>query len=153
MPSSPSIKTLFTGLYIAALFSFADAPVLSQAAPSLSADEKGAEISYQLPATGPLPQTYRVTLAIVDAKNPNFIISEFASGVVRTVTAKNGGKFTERWDGLDDKAFIRLPLSGRSTANIIPLRPNLSPALRRGCRRPRIGRYRSPSAAIPAAIP
>jgi hypothetical protein len=68
----------------------------------------GGEISYQLPASGPLPQAYRVTLAIVDAKNPAFIISEFASGVVRTVTAANQGRFTEHWNGLDDN-FMPVP--------------------------------------------
>ncbi len=68
----------------------------------------GAPVSYQLPATGALPQTYRVTLAIVDPKNPDWIISQFAAGVVRTVTAENGGKFVETWDGLDDN-FMPVP--------------------------------------------
>lgn len=68
----------------------------------------GVPVSYQLPATGPLPQTYRVTLAIVDARRPEWIISQFAAGVVRTVTKENGGKFTESWDGLDDN-FMPVP--------------------------------------------
>jgi hypothetical protein len=46
----------------------------------------GVSVSYQLPQTGSLPQTYRVTLAIVDPKNPEWILSQFARGVVRTVT-------------------------------------------------------------------
>ena len=62
----------------------------------------GVEVHYQLPATGPLPRTYRVTLAAVDPKDPDWIISTFAAGVERTVTAGNQGKFTETWDGLDD---------------------------------------------------
>jgi hypothetical protein len=62
----------------------------------------GVPVSYQLPTTGPLPKTYLVTLAIVDPKNTDWIISQFASGVVRTVTAENGGKFIENWNGLDD---------------------------------------------------
>src|SRR5687767_3021470 len=62
----------------------------------------GEKVTYQLPADGALPQTYRVTLAIVDAGNPDWIISQFANGVDRTVTAENGGKFQEEWDGLDD---------------------------------------------------
>lgn len=31
----------------------------------------GVPVSYRLPAAGPLPRTYRVTLAIVDVKNPD----------------------------------------------------------------------------------
>src|SRR4051812_6329934 len=50
-------------------------------------------VAYQLPTDGPLPKTYRVTLAIVEAKNPNWIVSQFSCGVVRTVTAENKGKF------------------------------------------------------------
>ncbi len=65
-------------------------------------------VSYQLPVAGPLPKTYRVTLAIVDAKNPNWIISQFAAGAARTVTAENGGKFSENWNGLDDN-FMPVP--------------------------------------------
>ena len=77
---------------------------------SLPAAEAGAgvAVNYQLPTDGPLPQTYRVTLAIVEAKNPDWIISQFARGVARTVTADNGGKFTETWDGLDDN-FMPVP--------------------------------------------
>jgi len=65
-------------------------------------------ISYQLPADGPLPKTYRVTLAITAADNPDWIVSQFAAGVARTVTADNGGKFSEVWDGLDDN-FMPVP--------------------------------------------
>ena len=50
-----------------------------------------------------------MTLAIVDPKNPDWLISQFVrSGVVRTVTAENQGKFTETWDGLDDN-FMPVP--------------------------------------------
>lgn len=79
-------------------------------APGVRAQEPkiGVPVNYQLPVTGPLPQTYRVTLAIVDAKNPDWIVSQFACGVARTVTQENGGKFTETWDGLDDN-FMPVP--------------------------------------------
>ncbi len=71
-------------------------------------DNVGVPISYQLPTSGPLPQTYRVTLAIVDPKNPDWIISQFACGAARKVTKENGGKFSEVWDGLDDN-FMPVP--------------------------------------------
>ena len=70
--------------------------------------KEGVRVSYQLPATGVLPQTYRVTLAVVDKKKPEWIISQFAAGVVRTVTAENKGKFSEVWNGLDDN-FMPVP--------------------------------------------
>ncbi len=76
--------------------------------PCPSAEAAGVPVAYQLPADGPLPQTYRVTLAIVDPKNPEWIISQFAGGVARTVTRENGGKFSEIWDGLDDN-FMPVP--------------------------------------------
>ena len=53
----------------------------------------GVSVSYQLPTAGVLPITYCVTLAIVDAKNPDWIISQFACGTARTVTAENFGRF------------------------------------------------------------
>lgn len=65
----------------------------------------GVDVHYQLPIDG---KTYRVTLAIVDAKNPDWIISQFACGVARTPTPENGGRFTETWDGLDDN-FMPVP--------------------------------------------
>ena len=70
--------------------------------------KEGVRVSYQLPTTGVLPQTYRVTLAVVDKKKPEWIISQFAAGVVRTVTAENKGKFSEVWNGLDDN-FMPVP--------------------------------------------
>ena len=66
----------------------------------------GAAVSYQLP--GPPGTTWRVTLAATDAGNPDGIVSTFAAGVARTVTAENGGRFTETWDGLDDN-FMPVP--------------------------------------------
>jgi hypothetical protein len=68
----------------------------------------GVPVAYQLPSDGALPRTYRVTLAIVDPGNPDWIISQFACGVARTVTRENGGKFSETWDGLDDN-FMPVP--------------------------------------------
>ena len=70
--------------------------------------EAGVPVAYRLPESGPLPQTYLVTLAIVDPRNPDWIISQCAAGVPRTVTAENGGAFTEMWDGLDDN-FLPVP--------------------------------------------
>ena len=72
------------------------------------AGETGVPINYQLPTNGPLPKTYRVTLAIVDPQNPNWVISTFAPGLIREVTAENKGKFTEIWNGLDEN-FMPVP--------------------------------------------
>jgi hypothetical protein len=74
----------------------------AQAKPVAIKPVSATAIRYTLPTTGPLPRTYRVTLAITDAKNPNWLVSTFLSGAVRTVTAANKGVFTETWDGLDD---------------------------------------------------
>lgn len=74
----------------------------------ISAKAAGVSISYELPATGELPKTYLVTLAITDAKNPDWIISNFVAGQPRTVTVENRGKFTETWDGLDEN-FMPVP--------------------------------------------
>src|ERR1035438_1125843 len=68
----------------------------------------GVEVHYQLPTDGPLPQTYRVTLAITDARRPEAILSQFVCGQPCTVTTANGGRFTALWDGLDDN-FMPLP--------------------------------------------
>ena len=62
----------------------------------------GVPVTYTLPTDGPLPQTYRVTLAITAPDNPDWIVSTFVGGAARTVTAENQGKFTETWDGLDE---------------------------------------------------
>ena len=55
----------------------------------------GVPVGYSLPSDGPLPKTYLVTLAIVDPQNPDWIVSQFVRGEPRTVTAENGGRFTE----------------------------------------------------------
>lgn len=67
----------------------------------------GVPISYQLPTEGPLPRTYRVTLAITDPKNPNWIVNTLVVGA-RTVTSENKGMFIERWNGLDEN-FMPAP--------------------------------------------
>ena len=82
--------------------------LLTGALPCSAADVAPVMVSYRLPTEGPLPRTYRVTLAITDPRNPDWIVSQFASGVVRTVTSENGGKFSELWDGLDDN-FMPVP--------------------------------------------
>ena len=53
-------------------------------------------MNYQLPADGLLPKTYRVTVAITDPKNPDWIISQPVAGAVRTVTAENQGASSSR---------------------------------------------------------
>ena len=68
----------------------------------------GVPVSYTLPADGSPSKAWRVTLAIVNPKNPDWIISQFAAGVPRTVTAANGGRFSEVWNGLDDN-FMPVP--------------------------------------------
>ncbi len=88
-------KTLLCVLAVGCGFAAEPAPV-------------GVPISYTLPADGSPSKAWRVTLAIVDPKNPDWIISQFAAGVPRTVTAENGGKFNEVWDGLDDN-FMPVP--------------------------------------------
>ncbi len=74
----------------------------------VGAGENGAHVSFQLPTEGPLPKTYCVTLAITDAKNPDWIVSTFVAAQPRTVTTVNQGKFTEVWDGLDEN-FMPVP--------------------------------------------
>ncbi len=68
----------------------------------------GVSVAYTLPHDGAPGGTWRVTLAIVDAADPDWVISQFAAGVVRTVTAENGGRFSETWNGLDDN-FMPVP--------------------------------------------
>lgn len=96
-----SLNRIVHGLLLAALL----APAVSPAAEQPGG---GVPVSYQLPPAGPLPRTYLVTLAIVEAKNPDWIISQFVCGAPRTVTAENGGRFHETWDGLDDN-FMPVP--------------------------------------------
>ncbi len=66
----------------------------------------GVAVRYQLPDTP--GKTYRVTLAIVDKNDPNWIISTFVAGAARSVTAENKGVFSENWDGLDEN-FMPVP--------------------------------------------
>lgn len=81
-------------------------PAVSPAVTKMPAPTPAAsQIVYQLPTDGPLPKTYRVTLAATDPKNTDWIVSTFVAGGVRTVTAENGGKFTDRWSGLDDNGM------------------------------------------------
>jgi len=68
--------------------------------------QSGTPVTYQLPPAA--DKTYLVTLAIVDPKNPDWIVSTFLAGEPRTVTAQNKGKFTEVWDGLDEN-FMPVP--------------------------------------------
>jgi len=68
----------------------------------------GVPIHYQLPGGAAGSSHWQVTLAIVDAKNPAWIISTFVAGAQREVTAENQGQFTEIWDGLDDN-FMPVP--------------------------------------------
>jgi hypothetical protein len=70
--------------------------------PGAMADAGGAVVHYRLPTGGPLPRTYLVTLAITDPGRPDWIVSTFATDLVRTVTAQNQGQFAETWNGLND---------------------------------------------------
>ena len=86
-------------------------PVTPGTKPAATATPAGPAVSaraitYQLPNTP--GQTFRVTLAITDAKNPDWLISTFVAGQPHTVTAANQGRFTETWDGLDDN-FMPVP--------------------------------------------
>ena len=69
---------------------------------AISAFAAPATVKYRLPADGPLPKTYLVTLAAVDKDNPEWIVSHFLCGAPRTVTEENQGWFTEEWNGLDE---------------------------------------------------
>lgn len=89
------------GILIAAIFGPSDS--LGQASGS-----QGASVTYRLPASESLPKAYRVTLAITDPKDPDWIVSTFVAGATRVVTKENGGHFTEQWNGLDDN-FMPLP--------------------------------------------
>jgi hypothetical protein len=75
---------------------------------TMTAAAAPATVSYALPTEGPLPKTYRVTLAITAPDDPDWVVSTFVSGTPRTVTAENKGMFTETWDGLDDN-FMPVP--------------------------------------------
>ena len=78
------------------------AALLAAHATAQSLPAPGASVAYQLPTDGPLPKTYQVTLAIVEATNTNWIVSQFVCAQPRTVTAENQGRFTEAWNGLDE---------------------------------------------------
>jgi hypothetical protein len=79
----------------------ADVLIAGDAAPS-GPPAIGVAIHYTLPSDGPLPATFRVTLAITDAHDADWVVSTFVRGATRTVTAENKGEFTEIWDGLDE---------------------------------------------------
>ncbi len=81
---------------------------LGLAAAWVGAGERGVAVDYQLPVDDPLPRTYLVTLAITDPDNPDWIVSTFVAGQPRTVTAENGGRFADSWDGLDEN-FMPVP--------------------------------------------
>lgn len=81
---------------------------LALATVAAAAPAGGVPVRFQLPTAGPLPQTWRVTLAIVDAQNPDWIVSQFVCGEPFTVTAENQGRFSAQWNGLDDN-FMPVP--------------------------------------------
>ena len=67
----------------------------------------GVPVTYRLPKSAGGERTYLVSLAIVDAKNPDWIISTFVAGQPRTVSPGQN-TFTEEWDGLDEN-FMPVP--------------------------------------------
>jgi flagellar hook assembly protein FlgD len=73
-----------------------------------STESVGVPVWYELPTDEPLPQTYRVTLAITDPRNSDWVVSTLVAGEPRTVTAENQGRFTKTWDGLDEN-FMPVP--------------------------------------------
>ncbi|MFA6290523.1 MAG: hypothetical protein WC637_02005, partial [Victivallales bacterium] len=104
---SASIAVAVLSMAINTLFS-ASGLAAGQSVETAAVSRAGVPVTYNLPADGPLPKTYRVTLAIVEKNNPSWIVSQFVAGGVRTVTNENRGKFTEIWDGLDDN-FMPVP--------------------------------------------
>ena len=92
---------LFVPLFLLSLF--ANAECLGEVA-----SPPGVSVAYTLPVDGTLPQTRRVTLAIVDPDDPANVLSTFVAGEAVTVTQENQGKFEAVWDGLDDN-FMPLP--------------------------------------------
>jgi hypothetical protein len=96
----------FPALLAAALLACAAARAQEgMESPAALSDAPGAVVHYQLPADGLLPQTYLVTLAVTDPRDPAWIVANFACGIVRTVTAQNQGRFAETWDGLDENGM------------------------------------------------
>ena len=83
-------------------------PLFCVAARAQEAASNGVPVTYQLPADL-APGTYRVTLAIVDATDPNWVISTFVAGAPRQVTTQNKGRFTDVWNGLDDNGMPVAP--------------------------------------------
>ena len=69
---------------------------------SLVGAAEGVKVRYRLPTEGPLPRTYRVTLAVTPIEEPDWVVSTFVAGAPRTVNEENNGEFTETWNGLDD---------------------------------------------------
>lgn len=65
------------------------------------------KVTYRLPFDGK-EKTYRVTLAAAPKDDPDWIVSTFLAGAVRTVNDDNKGVFTEEWNGLDDN-FMPVP--------------------------------------------
>ncbi len=78
----------------------------------LSPAVQAVEVTYRLPVSS-APAMYRVTVAIVPADRPEWIVRTLLSGAVREVTRQNQGRFIESWDGLDEDGFPVKP--GRYT--------------------------------------
>lgn len=49
--------------------------------------------------------------------SPDWIVSTFAAGAVRTVTPENQGKFTAIWNGLDDN-YMACRVDGTQPVNL-----------------------------------
>ena len=149
----------------AACLSFTAALVLSLPIPSIAeVSQGGVSIRYQLPADGPLPKTYRVTLAIIDPKNPDWIVSTFVAGEPRDGDGRERGPVHRdlgragRQLHAGAAGHVRRQghlHAGRAVAGRrrVPQRScRGSPAGRRaGCPRPSSGTSPSRSAAIRAA--
>ncbi len=79
---------------------------LGMSSPCAEAAGEGVPISFELPKTP--GKTYMVTLATVEESRPDWVVSTFVAGEPFTVTAENKGRFTVRWDGLDEN-FMPVP--------------------------------------------
>lgn len=56
-------------------------------------------VSYTFPADGPLPRTYRVTLAITAPDNPDWIVSTFVAGAEQPIRFATPKLFIDRPSG------------------------------------------------------
>lgn len=87
-------------------FVFMAVMVIGQFLSRAQAAGEGVPVTFELPN---MPgKTYLVTLATVEESRPDWVVSTFVAGEPFTVTTENKGRFTVRWDGLDEN-FMPVP--------------------------------------------